>query len=68
VAEWRSAETGVGPAIAANSHGENGSWADLAAAARSTPAAIISRAGLAAPPIASNANDPDAANVAPAAT
>src|SRR5574338_51777 len=68
VAECSRAETGVGPAIAAKSHGENGICADLAAAARTTPAAITETASVLASPSALNAKVPVAAKATPAAT
>lgn len=37
VLEWRSAETGVGPSIAAGSQGCSPNWADLPVAARISP-------------------------------
>jgi len=39
VAACSRAETDVGPSMARNSHGENGTWPDLEAAETSTPKA-----------------------------
>lgn len=35
--EWSRADTGVGPSIAAGSHGWRPNWADLPVAARMSP-------------------------------
>src|SRR3972149_6271280 len=45
VAAWISALIGVGASIASGSQVWNGTWADLAAAAASTPNAIKARVG-----------------------
>lgn len=37
VLEWSKAETGVGPSMAAGSHGWRPNWADFPAAARTRP-------------------------------
>jgi hypothetical protein len=69
VAEWSRADTGVGPAIAENSHGENGTWADFAAAASTTPPATT--ASQPEPELRARSENwklPAAAKAAPAAT
>jgi len=45
VAAWRSAETEVGPAMARNSHGENGIWPDFEAAESRRPNATTAASG-----------------------
>lgn len=42
VLEWSRAETGVGPSIAAGSHGWKPNWADFPVAARTRPMAGMS--------------------------
>lgn len=69
VAECSSAETGLGPSIAPDSHPENGSCADLPNAANTTPALST----CAQPPFsvfapARDSSGTPAASAAPAAT
>ncbi len=67
VAECSSALTGLGPAMAPESQNENGSCADLPAAASSTPAVTASSHGPGSAASRSRSSDPEAAKAAPAA-